>query len=211
MWRTIRLKMRRPPRQEVHDLHMDDLEAVSNLLLTGKPGSGKTTLIVNAVAGLQGTGGFYTSEVREEGQRVGFSISALDGPVGVLARIDARSPVKVGRYGVDLRDLEEVAAASVERALDDPSTDLVVIDEIGAMEIASARFRSAVSRALDSPKRVLGTIQIRQNQFLDLIRARGDVKVVKVDSSSRIVLPELLRSWLEQRTGDVLVERNDDE
>ena len=68
------------------------------------------------------------------------------------------------------------------------------------MEIASVRFREAVRAALDSPKPVLGTIQVKQNQFLDLVKERPDVTVVRVDSSSRERLPAQVRDWVERIT-----------
>ena len=176
---------------------METLPDVSNLLLTGKPGSGKTTVIRSAIEGLNGAGGFFTGEERgEDGSRTGFSITTLDGRTGVLARVGLKSPVRVSKYGVNVHDVEEVAADAVERAVRDDSVTLVVIDEVGAMEIASERFRAAVREALDSDKLVLGTIQLKQNQFLDLIRARPDVHVAMVDASTREVLPDLVRSWL---------------
>lgn len=172
-----------------------------NLLLTGRPGSGKTTVIMSAIRGASGAGGFYTGELREGGERVGFSITTLDGRTGTLASVGLASPVKVSRYGVNVRDVDEVAADAVERAIRDPSVAFVVIDEIGAMEIASVRFREAVRAALDSPKPVLGTIQVKQNQFLDLVKERPDVTVVRVDSSSRERLPTQVRDWVERIIG----------
>jgi nucleoside-triphosphatase len=188
-------------RQSGIERQMDALPCVKNLLLTGRPGSGKTTIVSRATEGAASAGGFFTGEVRENGVRTGFSIRTLDGRSGTLASVGTRSPVKVSRYGVNLHDVDEVAAASVERAVRDDAADLVVIDEIGAMEIASERFRAAVREALDCPKRVLGTIQMKENQFLDLVRARQDVHVERVDSSTREVLPGLVRDWLDLRPG----------
>lgn len=174
---------------------LERIEA-GNLLLTGRPGSGKTTVIARSLEGFEGAGGFYTGEVREGSTRTGFSITTLDGRSGTLAAVGLRSPVKVARYGVNLADVEDIAADSVERAVSDERVRLIVIDEIGAMEIASSRFRSAVRQALDNPKPMLGTIQQRKDQFLDLVRDRPDVLVLKVDSSTREVAPALVRDWL---------------
>ncbi|MBU4178886.1 MAG: hypothetical protein KJ625_02965, partial [Actinobacteria bacterium] len=70
-----------------------------HLLLTGKPGCGKTTVIRRAVDGRSDAGGFYTGEVREGGRRTGFSITTLDGRSGILAGTDIESSVHLGRYG----------------------------------------------------------------------------------------------------------------
>jgi nucleoside-triphosphatase len=176
-----------------------DVPEALNLLLTGKPGAGKTTIIRSALAGRRDAGGFFTGEVREAGARTGFSITTLDGREGLLARKGLRSAVKVGQYGVNIEDVEGVAVSALEAAIDDGAIRLLVVDEIAAMEIASERFRRAVLGALDDPRPVLGTIQSRHNQFLDLIRARGDIAVLHVTAANRDRLPAVVEDWL-QRT-----------
>ncbi|MFH1149195.1 MAG: nucleoside-triphosphatase [Actinomycetota bacterium] len=184
------------PRSEGGGLRAIDVPDAINLLLTGKPGSGKTTVIRSVLASRGDAGGFFTGEVRETGVRTGFSITTLDGRRGVLARKDLRSPVKVGPYGVNIEDVEGVAASALEDALENGSVRLLVVDEIAAMEIASERFRRAVIRALDDPRPVLGTIQIRSNQFLDLVRDRADVGVLHVTSANRDAMPGVVEEWL---------------
>ncbi|MBU1670711.1 MAG: AAA family ATPase [Actinobacteria bacterium] len=190
------------PRSEGGGLRAIDVPDAINLLLTGKPGSGKTTIVRSVLASRGDAGGFFTGEMREAGTRTGFSITTLDGREGVLARKGLRSPVKVGCYGVNIEDVEGVAASALEDALDDGAVRLLVIDEIAAMEIASGRFRRAVIRALDDPRPVLGTIQLRSNQFLDLVRAREDVAVLHVTSVNRDELPAVVEEWL-RRTVEV--------
>jgi nucleoside-triphosphatase len=89
---------------------------------------------------------------------------------------------------VNITDLEGVASESVRSAIE--KDDLVVIDELGRMELYSPLFQRVVKEALDSDKPVLGTIQIRRNRFLDSIRARDDVMVVEVTSGNRDALVE---------------------
>ena len=99
-------------------------------LLTGKPGTGKTTLIKKAIAGMDNrAGGFFTEEIREHGIRQGFRIVTLDGQDAVLAYINLKSPYRVGKYGVDRDNLEKIGVSAIERAVE--YCDLVVIDEIG--------------------------------------------------------------------------------
>ncbi|GAG28612.1 unnamed protein product, partial [marine sediment metagenome] len=91
-----------------------------NVLLTGRPGIGKTTLIKKLIeASSLSKGGFYTKEVREEGQRVGFSLTTLDGKESLLAHIKIKSPYRVGRYGVDINTFEAIGVESIIKAISD--------------------------------------------------------------------------------------------
>jgi nucleoside-triphosphatase len=170
-----------------------------HLFLTGRPGCGKTTVILKALEGRAGSDGFFTEETRSGGRRTGFSINTLDGRKGLLAGADFKSPVRIGRYKVNLKDIDEVAVSSIHRAISNPGTRVVVIDEIASMEMASTTFREAVMAALDGPKSVLGTIQMRKDPFLDDIRARPDVGLIEVTRENRNELPSRVTGWLEQR------------
>lgn len=168
-----------------------------HLLLTGRPGCGKTTVLQKAIAGRERIGGFYTSEVRDGGKRTGFSINALDGRRGTLASRYIESRVTVGPYGVNVEDLDRVGTSSIESAIEDPLVDVILIDEIAAMEISSRRFQDAVLAALGSKKNVLGTIQSRKHPFLDDIRNRDDVEVMEVNRSNREKLVDVVGDWIE--------------
>lgn len=131
-----------------------------NLLVSGKPGVGKTTLIERVIERLRGSlrlAGFTTTEVRNAaGARTGFAVVTAGGRRGELARAGFDSRVRVGRYGVNLEEFERLALPELARR----DVDLIVIDEIGKMECASGRFRRAAEDALDSPVSVLATIGI---------------------------------------------------
>ncbi len=164
-------------------------------LLTGRPGTGKTSLIKQVVAQMKGkAGGFYTEEIRSQGVREGFRLVTLDGEDAILAHVNIHSPYRVSKYGVDVDTLERVGVPAIYQAVQ--QRDLVVIDEIGKMELFSASFREAVSQAIDSGKRILGTIILNPNPWADDIKRRLQVNLITVTRGNyQQVLEELLR-WL---------------
>lgn len=168
-----------------------------NLLLTGRPGIGKTTVICRVAEALgERAGGFYTQEVRERGRRVGFRIITLDGQVGWLARVGLSSRYRVGRYGVDLVGLEHVGVTALEQALEE--RDVILVDEIGRMELYSPPFCRVVSAALDSAKPLVGTIMAKPHPWADAVKARPDVLVWEVTEANREALPKRVLAWLEE-------------
>jgi len=164
-------------------------------LLTGRPGTGKTSLIKQAVAGMKGkAGGFYTEEIRSRGVRLGFKLVTLDGQSAILAHIDIHSPYKVSKYGVDIDSLDRVGVSAIRKAAQ--QCDLVVVDEIGKMELFSANFREAVLQIIGSGKRVLGTIMLNSNPWADAIKRRPQVDLVTVTRANYYQVLEELLSWL---------------
>ncbi len=155
----------------------------ANLLITGPPGCGKSSLIEGVVTCIERpTRGFFTREIRERGRRVGFAIETLDGAKGLLAHVNARSRLKVGKYHVILHDLEEIAVPSMIPKSPD---EVIVIDEIGKMECCSNRFRETLESTLDCPNRVIGSIALKGGRFIEAIKERGDVQVIVVSPENR--------------------------
>jgi nucleoside-triphosphatase len=165
-------------------------------LLTGPPGVGKTGLIRELLRALDGPAeGFFTAEIREGDQRVGFAIEDLDGRRGMLARAAGTSGPRVGRYRVDVAAVDRIGVAALERALaSDPPARLLVIDEIGKMEACSDRFRAAVERALGAPNLVIvGTILQARHAWIDRVKADPAVTLLRLTAGSRdAVLADLL-------------------
>ena len=157
---------------------------VKNLLITGPPGCGKTTLVRKVAQGLTGVpiAGFLTTELREGGERAGFSRVSCGGGRGILSHVRFPGPPRVGRYGVDLPGFEAFLAGIPFSA---PEIRLVLMDEIGKMECYSPRFQALVARCLDGPIPFLATIALRGDRFIEQIKARPDAELVTVTRENR--------------------------
>lgn len=140
----------------------------ARILVTGSPGCGKTTLVQRLLAELGiPVSGFITREIRESGHRTGFRIIGLSGVEETLAHLNIDTGCRVGKYGVDVEALERVIQAEFA----EPMADLVVIDEIGKMELKSERFISLIERLWESEHAILATIISAGQPFCDRLKS----------------------------------------
>jgi nucleoside-triphosphatase len=126
--------------------------------------------------------GFYTSEIRSAGSRLGFELQGLNGGYRTLAHVKIDSQYRVGRYGVDKDGFKEFLATL---DLLNPDVELIVMDEIGKMELFSNRFRNLVCDALNADKQVLATIPLKGNDFIQEIKQRVDIHLLEVTHANR--------------------------
>ncbi len=169
------------------------LSSPPKVLLTGRPGIGKTTAIMRFLEAVPSRRcrGFYTQEWREGGRRVGFWAITLAGERAVLAHVDRPRQHAVGKYGVDVAAFEALVLPELEGPRE--AVDLFVLDEIGKMECLSPKFREAVWRVLEGPVPVLGTIPSQGGgPFIERVRSRPDVALWPVTLGNRDTLPRQL-------------------
>ncbi len=162
---------------------------VKHLLITGKSGIGKTTLIEKIITDLRQTlpklklSGFITKEVRLDGVRIGFNLCTLDGKEGVLARTsfnDNKHRKRVGKYFVDLKDLETIGVPSLQE-----EADLIILDEIGKMELLSHDFNECLENLLSGKTLLVATIAYYDTSETKNIKQLNSVKIIEVTGRNR--------------------------
>lgn len=164
-----------------------------NILLTGPPGVGKTTVIMRLAESLAGraVAGFYTEEIRRAGHRQGFRAVTFSGHTATLAHVSFKSQWRVGRYGVDVSAFENLVLPELAR-----QCELMLIDEIGKMECFSSRFVTAVRELLYGATPIVATVASKGGGFIGEVKARTDVETCEVIHANRDELPQSLAEQL---------------
>ena len=154
------------------------------IAVTGKPGCGKTTLCRKISERLgDRTGGLITEEIREGGKRVGFRLEDLaTGEKGLLSHVSDCSGPKVGKYSVCLDQLDTLATRAIEFGLKEK--DLLIIDEIGPMELKSEQFTESVENSLESKINCLFTVHRRSNHQL-VNRIKEEFQLIRLTRKNR--------------------------
>lgn len=165
-------------------------------IVTGSPGEGKTTVLLRTVDGLTAkgyaVGGMISRDVRSFGTRTGFELLDVgSGTKGQLASIYQSQGPQLGKYRVNLEDLKEIGANAILQAVS--RSDVIVIDEIGPMELFSQQFVQAVQKALDSSKPVVCTVHWRmKNELLKNTLQKDEAERYVVNHENRDCLHEIL-------------------
>ena len=168
---------------------------VKNIFITGRPGCGKTSLIKEILRELNlDVDGFYTQEIRDKSERLGFKIQTLEGREGILAHLNIKSPYQVSKYKVNINDLEEIGVKAILNSLKE--NKITVIDEVAKMELLSEKFKKAVIAALNSKNKVLGIIVLKPNPFCDKIKRRKDTQIFYLTRENREKVKEEIKKLL---------------
>ena len=161
--------------------------------ITGLPGAGKTHALRRVIEMLEQDekviGGMLTEPIMENNDRMGFNvIDWMTKEEGTLAHVNIDSKVVVGKYGIDLEMLEKIGVNAIHRAVEE--AELIIIDEVGKMEVESIRFIEAVRLALETDKPLILTLHKKsRNPLLQDIRRRDDVRILEVTPINRNLLP----------------------
>ena len=162
--------------------------SISKILISGKPGCGKSTLVMKIVDTLKEKnitiGGIITPELRQRGVRTGFKIcNLLTSECRIMASRLFSSPVRVGRYGVDLQVIETFGCDALKQA--NESAQVIIIDEIGKMELLSEKFQGTLYSLLKSDKIIVATVGLAL-----LARIESKLKTYNMNYAKYILQPK---------------------
>ncbi len=171
------------------------------IVLTGEPGIGKTTLIKKLAKVLwDRVIGFWTEEVRDPKtkKRIGFKIVSTEDKSLLFASKTFASKHLVGSYGVNVQRFESVALPILEKALEE--NKIVLVDEVGKMELFSKPFRELIRKLVYDPRKdMVITLPIRDVHPLvaEIRRFKGAV-LLEVKKENRDGLLEDILNLLDR-------------
>lgn len=173
---------------------------VINILLTGLPGVGKSTLFEKVLKAYKSPmRGLLTREIRlgADTGRLGFQMGSLrkkrrpgTGFVfygNVIAHVNYSKERAVSRYGVDVAAINALCTSYLNQN-SKPGT-LLYADEIAQMQLFSSNFPLLVIKYLDAPNTAIMTLSaVFHNSLTDEIRKRKDVMIIEVTPQNREML-----------------------
>lgn len=153
-----------------------------NILITGLPKSGKSTLLEKILSKTQYKVGFLTKEILGDEGRLGFEMETSSGDEVILAHVNHKTPYQVSKYFVDIISLESM----IPKVIEFNNDDLLYLDEIGQMQLFSKKFEKLVEKYLNSENISLSTLsQVYRNDFTDSVRSRTDTILVELTENNR--------------------------
>lgn len=169
------------------------------IILTGRPGVGKTTIIRKVIEILKEKAiGFWTEEFRDlkTNTRQGFKVVTTDGKTCNLAAKDLKSPHRVGSYGVNVKEFESLVIPLLEKAIK-LKDHIIVVDEIGKMELFSEKFVDLIRKIIfNSNYNIIATIPIKDvHPLVASIRQLKDINLIEITQDNRDRICENLLSF----------------
>lgn len=130
------------------------------IFISGFPGCGKTTLMMLLLEELKKqrkkVAGILTREIRTKKGREGFFIEDITTEKKlIIASTKLKEGPKVSKYHVNV-DAIDLITKLAEKNFE--NAEIILIDEIGKMELYSAAFHEMIKKVLNSSKIVIATL-----------------------------------------------------
>lgn len=162
---------------------------MKNVLLTGDPHCGKSTLLKKLISNVGNKVGFLTEEMCENGNRTGFKVYTSHGETVAFADTNFSKSFHVGKYGLDIIEFDKI----IPKLLSYDEEDLLFVDEIGEMQLHSDVFKDLVLDYLNSSNPCLMSVSsVFDSEFINTILEREDVVLHTVTIENRDSLYESL-------------------
>ena len=162
------------------------------VLLTGRPGIGKSTALsrIADMLGRRRCAGLLAKEILRDGERIGFSSYGLRCKESVVL---AHKEIRTGRYiedfGVDPEALDGLCEKE-SAAAEDKEVRLVVLDEIGRMQMMSEGFKRLLEKTADSSRHLIATICLEDEiEYIREFKKREGVRLFVLDEENREEIP----------------------
>jgi nucleoside-triphosphatase len=172
------------------------------VLLSGEPRVGKTTALKKIIqmVGKDKCIGFYTEEICNEFDRIGFDCVSLDGRRRRIADVNFESDVRIGRYGIDINVFEDFAIQAINNSFS--YKKIIVIDEIGPIQLLSTKFKQELNNVLTAPNCcVIGTIFYKKHTDIDEIKRIPGIKFYTLTNENRNTIAENIFNTLRTSSG----------
>ncbi|MEG1255322.1 nucleoside-triphosphatase [Clostridium sp.] len=162
----------------------------NKVLFSGYPRIGKTTILKKIVQmiGECNCIGFYTEEVRNGFDRIGFDCVSLDGKRQRIADVDLQSDVRIGRYGINIKAFEDFALQTISNY--SSRNKIIIIDEIGPIQLLSTKFKQQIGNILSGTNCVIGTIFYDKHPDIDEMKKLPGIKIYSINNENRNTISE---------------------
>lgn len=166
-----------------------------NILITGLPRSGKSTILKKIISSYQNKVGFVTNEILGDGKRIGFEIETHNDKKAILASVKFNTNLKVSKYFVDTGNLDLM----IREITEFKKKDLLFLDQIGQMELFSEKFKEIAIKFLDSENICLATLsKVYKDDFIEKIKSRNDVIVVEITPENRKIKQKFIENLIKK-------------
>ncbi|WP_053071936.1 nucleoside-triphosphatase [Rossellomorea marisflavi] len=107
-----------------------------------------------------------------------------------MANVESPSATRVGRYGVNVEEFDLFVRDVLQDAL--RTKNIIVIDEIGYMQMFSHSFKKIVQEIFSGNKIVLGTIPLNSPPEIMNIHNLKQANILTINEINRDMMSEFL-------------------
>ena len=181
------------------------MKTPSSILLTGRPGVGKSSCLRRVAERCSSTvDGVISGELRENGKRAGFEMQLIgQGTRGLLASPEVESAIRFGtprqldgkpRLGVTHDFLKSDVCPHLRALIGKVS--LIVVDEIGSMQASFPEFLEVIRELIAADTPLLASISLAEDPSIDALRNCREIPTIELSLSNRDLVATMLTAYV---------------